>query len=264
MLSIFHSYLLGFSFPMKKEGETALACDTSGRGRRIVLGLLLAALLVPLILPAASAQVVVFDKYETRITLEQERLHVNRVMFLKNVGANPIIPGELHFKLHELDGDKKVASKVDNFGAVDKNGNKLSTSTIERETETDLIISVWDPLLPGFFYRMTTDYDLRFRPKGILFYEINIPTEDTTIPIQGKTTSFALPRKFHVTYAPGAQVTDEEGMRVVTWEKGTEMALEYSRIPLPRLGIKAVNLFWAALIIVLVATIVLVQLKRRR
>ncbi len=213
-----------------------------------------AILLIMLLLaiPVASARVVVFRDYTTQTTLEKGSLHIERIMTLENIGSAPIIPGELHFKLHEIVKDEQVASEVSNLVAESEQGRQLSTDIINGNRETDLIIDVWDTLLPGFYYTIKMEYDVQFKSKGVLFYLINIPTEETTIPIRHNTQKFLLPKRFSVTFAPGAEVSKSDDKRVVEWVNQEDMQLEYSIVPFPKLPIKGVNVFWAILIVLLV------------
>jgi len=224
-------------------------------------------LLALLMINIASAEVVVFKSYETNSRLEKGSLHINREIVLQNVGSNPIIPGELHFKLHEIRKGQKIASEVNNLGAVNDYGKDLKSRQVESREETDLVVSVWEPVLPKFTYNVILDYDLKFDAKGVLFYEIKVPLEETTIPIQSQKQSLYLPAKYHVTYAPGADVqfVEEQGnkYRVVSWQDREDMVVEYSVIPLPRMGIRAVNVFWVVMIIALLIATFLIHRKLR-
>ena len=213
----------------------------------------------------ALAEVVVFSKYVTTTTLEGDHLHISRDIVLENVGGNPIIPGELHFKLHEVDDDKRIATKVEGFIAWDEYDNELKTRQLEGDEETDLVISIWEPVLPKFSKRIHLEYDILFEPKGVLFYELNVPVEETTIPIKENINTILLPSKYKVTHAPDAEVKDVkddgENYRSIRWSNKKQMIVEYSMIPLPRLGIRAVNLFWG---VVIIATLIISFILHRK
>jgi len=221
-----------------------------------------------LIVNCVNAEVVVFKSYETKSILKDNALSISRKIILQNVGSNPIIPGELHFKLHEISKDKEVASEINNLGAKNDFDKVLKTRKIESTEETDIVVSVWEPVLPRFTYVVMLDYDLKFEPKGILFYEIKVPLEETTIPIKTQKQQLYLPLKYHVTYAPGAivQVVSEGGKkyRVVTWDNREDMVVEYSRIPLPKMGIRAVNVFWVVIILALLISTFFIHRKLRQ
>ena len=231
--------------------------------RRYSILMLLALLMVSF----ASAEVVVFKSYETKSILGDNSLSISRKIILQNVGSNPIIPGELHFKLHEISKDKKVASDVNNLGAKNDFDKVLKTRKIESAEETDIVVSVWEPVLPRFTYVVLLEYDLKFEPKGILFYEIKVPLEETTIPIKTQKQQLYLPAKYHVTYAPDADVklVQEGGKkyRVVTWEDREDMVVEYSRLPLPKMGLRAVNVFWIVIILALLISTFFIHRKLR-
>lgn len=227
-------------------------------------GVLLITLALSL-LPAAAAEVVVFDRYVTKATLEGDTIHIERAVRIKNVGSSPIIPGELHFRLYEQKGGDKEPLAVTNFEASSNRGEKLATKISERKDETDLSIQLWNPLLPSFFYDFSMEYDLDFEPSGVLFYEIKLPQEDTTIPIVNEETQFYLKKSYHVTYAPGSAVSKISGNTVVTWENTDDTrVVEYSRIPLPKTGIRAVNVFWIVIIIALMAVLATSIMKQKR
>jgi len=213
----------------------------------------------------ASAEVVVFKTYETSTTLEKGQLRIEREIALENVGSNPIIPGELHFKLHEIKKGDRVASVVNNLAAKNDYNKVLKTRKIETKEETDLVVSVWEPVLEKFSYVVLLSYELEFKPKGLLFYEIKVPLEETTIPIKSQTQNLYLPAKYRVTYAPDAKVktSDDGRFRVVTWENREEMVVEYTRLPLPKMGIRAVNVFWIVVILTLLITTFLIHRRLR-
>lgn len=227
-----------------------------------VLGLLLAILVL---VPAVHAvDVVVFDTYNTVARIDGDKITIERDLRIKNVGRVPIIPGELHFRLHERRGDEKIPIPVSSFEAKSDRDESLSTRVSERGGETDLSVQLWNPLLPGFHYDFTMTYEMEFDPSGILFYEIKLPQEDTTIPIVNEDTVFELASGYHVTYAPSGEVSKLSGLTVVEWDNSQrEKVIEYSRLPLPRTGMRAVNVFWIVVILALIAVFILSLRKTR-
>ncbi len=225
------------------------------------------ALLVSVLIGSVHAEVVVFKSYETRTALADDRLQISRKIVLQNVGSNPIIPGELHFRLHEIRKGEKVASAVSLLQAQNDFDKKLNTRKLETAEETDIVVSVWEPVLPQFTYVVFLDYSLDFEPKGLLFYEITVPLEETTIPIKDQKQSLYLPNRYRVTYAPGAEVklVEEDGKkyRVVTWSNREDMTVEYTVIPLPKMGIRAVNVFWMVVILALLAATFFIHKRLR-
>ena len=228
------------------------------------LWLLLAVLLAMVV--GVQGEIIVFTTYDTSTTLEDGHLHIERQVVLKNVGGAPVIPGELHFKLHELIKDVEVGPEIRNLKAIDQYDTELRSNIIRTESETDLIISVWNPLLPDFSYPLTLTYDFVFDPKGLLFYEIKVPIEATTIPIQSSSNKFYLPDNYKVTFAPNASLEQEEEFRVVSWTGRSMMEIEYTKMPLPRLPVRGVNVFWITVIVLLLLPFILkvVKLVRSR
>jgi hypothetical protein len=230
-----------------------------------VLPALLSILVLALIaLAPVNAEVLVFDKYETVSKVEGDRIHIEREMVLTNVARNPVIPGELHFKIYQRDGDDKRSIKVTDFTASNDRGTQLGTKIINKNDETDLSVTIWDPLLPGFSYTFRISYDLYFEPSGLLFYELRIPQEETTIPIKGLKQTVLLEEKYHVTYAPETDVSEVSGNVVVSWTgSNDQQVIEYSSLPLPKIGMRAVNVFWGFLILLLVG-VFFFTVKRRQ
>lgn len=238
--------------------------------RNVVMkGVLLCLLLCLFLVSSAAAEVIVFDTFETTATLNDGNLHVSRKMILQNVGPTPIIPGELHFKLYKLDGNERVPLLVEGLTASRDSGKSIPTKVLEKNSYTDMIINIWDPLLPKFTYTFNVEYDMEFESSGILFYEVQMPAEETTIPIRKSSTQFVFPSNFHVTYAPETKVEKEDGNVVVSWsDTGDDITgnvvIEYSRLPFPRIGVKAVNIFWSIVILLLVIVFIRGVIRSRK
>ncbi len=213
---------------------------------------------VSLLAGSVAGEVLVFDKYDTVSKVNGNTIRIEREMTLTNVARNPVIPGELHFKLYQEDGDARTAIPVTNFEAVSDRGQKLNTKIVNRDDETSLAVTVWDPLLPGFSYTFRVSYDMEFEPSGLLFYELRIPREDTTIPIKQSTQTVLLQPNIHVTYAPDTQVSKLSGNTVVSWAGQEEsQIIEYSTLPFPRIkvgsfALRSVNVFWGIIIVCLI------------
>lgn len=220
--------------------------------------------LVLFILLAASAlgDIVVFDAYKTTYTMEGDTLLVKKDLRIKNVGSSPIIPGEIHFKISKSEGDTTVPPPISNFNVINKYKKKLDSKQIRKDNEMDLVFTIWDPLLPKFFYDFTMEYEIEFEPKGLMFYEIVIPEEKTTIPIRSAETEFILPDKYHVTYAPEAEIEDGDE-QLIRWESASNLKFEYSYIPMPKLGFPMVNFFWIFLILLLLGVFIFRVLRSR-
>ena len=230
----------------------------------ITATLLLLALGTLLLLPAASANVLVFSEYNTEATITQDTIHIERDVTIKNNGQVPIIPGELHFRFFEQDGDTTHSIDVSNVQATSATGETLTTRAVDRGNEQDVSVQIWNPLLPGFDYSFTMSYDIEFETSGVLFHEINLPREQTTVPIINEQTRFLLEDKYYVTYAPGTEINRISGNSVIEWRTDTDnRVVEYSRIPFPQTGLRAVNVFWIAIIVSLLAVFMISFLRQR-
>lgn len=213
----------------------------------------------------AYAEVLVFDKYDAISTIEGKKIHIEREMTLTNVARNPVIPGELHFKVYEMDGNTKKSLKVTDFTAQNERSTQLGTKIVNKPDETDLSVTIWDPMLPGFSYTFRISYDVYFEPSGLLFYELKIPREETTIPIKRLSQKVLLDTKYHVTYAPETEVSKVSGNVVVSWTGANEQqTIEYSSLPFPRIGFRAVNVFWGVFIILLVGVFAFTVRRRKQ
>ncbi|USN45701.1 MAG: hypothetical protein H6502_01050 [Candidatus Woesearchaeota archaeon] len=229
----------------------------------ITLLVLLFSLLITL--SQVSAEVVVFDNYQTTYSLEDGKILVQKEIRLKNVGDNPIIPGEIHFKLSKLvsGGDREESIGASEFVVKNKFDQRLDTKIVPGTDFTDLVFTIWDPLLPQFYYDVTMTYWLDFKPRGILFYGIDIPAEHTTIPRKVETTSFVLPKKYHVTFAPDALVSSEGSSTLLEWGPTERLSFEYSIIPFFRNDkIRAVNIFWLIVIVLVLGKTVFTFRKK--
>ncbi|MBN1275281.1 hypothetical protein JXA12_03235 [Candidatus Woesearchaeota archaeon] len=218
-----------------------------------------------LALQSAAAEVVIFDLYETDMTYEDGKLLVTKQLRLKNTGTNPIIPGEIHFKISQEYKDSSVAAAITDFEVVNKYDKRLDSRQVVTDKETDLIFTVWDPLLPNFYYDMTMTYALEFDPKGVLFYQVILPEERTTIPIRSAATTFNLPKRYHITYfSPDGDVEAGKEVNSVSWDVKGAYHVEYSVVPFPRLGFKAVNAFWVLIILLFLLNLFFRMKKKAR
>lgn len=227
--------------------------------------LLIVSLLLLLLLPTVFAEVVVFEYYNTQMDYKNGKLYVSKDLRLKNVGSSPIIPGEIHFKISKDEKGEPVAPVIGNFKVVNKFDKELETKQYSSDDEVDLVFTVWDPLLPNFFYDMTMTYELEYAPNGVLFYQIMLPEERTTIPVRSTETVFHLPKKYHVTYlSPDGEVSSETDTTAVAWDIKEAYQVEYSVVPFPRTGIRAVNLFWILIIVLFLLNLILRLRKKSR
>ena len=174
--------------------------------------------------------------------------------------------GIFHFKISKEHKGNTVAPTVENFVVTDKFGKELDTRQFSTDSEVDLVFTVWDPLLPDFFYDMTMSYELDFKPRGVLFYQVVLPEEKTTIPIKDSTTTFELSKKYHITYLSPSEgeIDSVKGKNTVTWDEKSSFNVEYSVIPFPRLGFKAVNAFWIIIIILFLVNLFFRMKKKAR
>ncbi|MBN2881820.1 hypothetical protein JXM83_07260 [Candidatus Woesearchaeota archaeon] len=238
------------------------------RSKTISLILVLILSMIVLTNFVTATNIIAISSYENYIKLENNKLIFEKHISLKNTGKNTIIPGELHFKLYEIsDKDVKTIPKISNLASTDKYDNDLSARIVTRTDDAEVIISAWQPIMPQFEYSIILKYEMEFKPRGILFHNIDFPDEETTIPIQSSFTSIEIPKKYSVSYAPNATVTKEDNYKKVEWKNINEKTIEYTLIPFPNTKVHGATLFWVSLIILLtipLAGIIISELKSRK
>lgn len=218
-----------------------------------------------LLINVAYSQVVIFSEYETRYQYKDNKLIVDRFMRLKNIGPNPIIPGEIHFKIRNIKGEEQIAPEIENVRIHDKYNKTIESRIAKSSDMTQIIFTVWTPILPNFFYDIYMHYEIPFKPEGLLFYEIQIPREETTIPVKNGVTRFEIPKSYFITFAPDADVEVKNNKKILTFHSPTgNLILEYSHIPVPTRKVRGSLVFWSSLIVVLIISLVVSRIRRRR
>lgn len=212
---------------------------------------------------AAAYDVVVFENYETSYFLKDGKLSVEKRVLLRNVGNNPIIPGELHFRVYEQRGDKQIPVEIKNLVASNPS-SQLTTRVTLYDDYSDVVVHVWNPVLPDFDLPLTISYDLDFKLKGVLFHEVQFPIEETTIPIRDSKVDFMLPNQFSVTFTTGDVIAEDNMNKVVQWVNEDDLSLEYSRLPLPNTPFRMVGIFWMTILVALGAIFIFLNAKRQK
>lgn len=218
--------------------------------------------LIALSASSFAYDVVVFEDYDTSYFLKEGKLSVEKRIRLKNIGKNPIIPGELHFRVYEARGEKSYPVEVENL-AASNNNNDLSTRVTKYKEYSDIIVHVWNPVLPEFELPITISYDLDFAPKGVFFHEVQFPIEETTIPIRDSSVNFMLPKKYHVTYATTTEINEDGIYNIVRWINDDDLSLEYTLLPLPRTPFRMVSVFWLSILVVLGVIFIFLNSRRK-
>jgi hypothetical protein len=203
--------------------------------------------------------VIVFSNYNTKAEItESGKLHIVKELTLKNVGRSPIIPGELHFRMYEENSKGDTPSKITGFSAKGHYNDDLSVKKLDYASQTELVIDIWEPILPDFIYNFKMEYDVDFVPRGILFYDLVLPDEKTTIPIQNQVYELTVPSNKHITYTVGGKVSNNK----VLWQNVVSPQVEYSILPIPKLPIRGVNVFWFSVIFLLCFILAMKLFKR--
>ena len=207
----------------------------------------------------SAANIITISNYETKITVDKDKISFEKRVTLQNTGKNTIIPGELHFKLYEItDNDEKTIPKISNLVSTDLYNNDLSARIVSKKGEAEVVISAWQPILPQFEYDIVLKYSIDFSPKGILFHNLNFPDEETTIPITNTKTTITLPSKYTISYAPNATVTKGNGVTMAEWKNVREKTIEYTMLPFVKTDIHGATIFWISLIVLLSIPLVII------
>lgn len=214
-----------------------------------------------------AANVITISNYKTTLTLEEDNIYFEKHITLENTGKNTIIPGELHFKLYEIT-DKKIKTipKITDLESHDKYNNDLSARIISKTGEAEVVVSAWQPIMPKFEYNIILKYKMKFEPKGILFHNLNLPDEETTIPIRNSKTTIKIPNSYSISYAPNATVTKAENFKIAEWDNIKEKTIEYTKLPFFKANIHGATIFWISLIFILTIPLVAIlisELKNR-
>ncbi len=230
---------------------------------RIIMKCLLAVSLALLFMPAMveAFDVVAFQEYDKTYYLEGDVLRVEKDLVMRNIGNNPIVPGEVRFRMYEVRGSTTVPSDIDEIYARD-NSRELDARVEKYSDYSDLIVHVFNPILPGFDYPISISYELEFNPTGILFHEMLFPIEETTIPIRDSVTRLVMPNRYRVTFAPDTQIEQDGMRRTIEWDGDSELLLEYTRLPMPQMPFRMVSVFWLSVLMVLGVTFIYLNSRR--
>lgn len=227
--------------------------------KRLIFPIVLLTMFLVLAGVVSAANIITISNYETKISVEDNKISFEKRVTLQNTGKNTIIPGELHFKLYEItDNDEKTIPKISNLVSTDLYNNDLSARIVSKKGEAEVVISAWQPILPQFEYDIVLKYSIDFKPKGILFHNLNFPDEETTIPITTTKTTITLPSKYTISYAPNATVSKGNGVTSAEWKNVKEKTIEYTAIPFVKTNIHGATIFWISLIVILSIPLLLI------
>lgn len=223
--------------------------------------LLLLFLPISSIFVSADFELIVFQEYDKTYFLDGNILRVEKDLVLRNVGSNPVMPGDIRFRVYEVRGGNLVPSEIREIQASD-NSRELDTYVEQFSEYSTLVVRVFNPLLPEFDYQIRLSYEINFNPTGILFHEMIFPIEETTIPIRDSSTTFIIPNRYRITYAPNVEIVQDSMHRTIDWDSDDELVLEYTRLPLPQAPFRMVSVFWLSILAVL--GVLFIYLNSRR
>lgn len=200
------------------------------------------------------------SSYSTNIQiLNDNTLEVSKTISLENIHIIGLIPGEVEFNV----GNENLVLNRDSIRAVDIYENIIEFEVREDEDQNQfLILNLQYPILPEFTYTFTLDYSLEFRPKGIFFKTLEIPSIMSSIPVIEGDFTITIPPLNSITYVhPRGETISIDGSTISIDLERPEVEtiyLEYSRVPLPNTGVRGSVLFWSFIYFIL--TIILIRL----
>ncbi|MFW5852401.1 MAG: hypothetical protein ACOCUR_00045 [Nanoarchaeota archaeon] len=206
---------------------------------------------------------IVFEDYETSYFLKDGVLTVEKEILIRNVGPSPVIPGQINFRMYEQRGENTQPAIIKDVIALN-NDNEVESTVNTYDTYSDLVVHIWNPLLPDYEYPLSISYDLEFSPRGIFFRELVFPVEETTIPVKDRYTRLFIPKSYSVTYAPSAEISSDSLYKIVDWGSGSEFAIEYTLLPFPRMPFRMVSVFWLSVLVILGALFIFLNMKRSK
>jgi hypothetical protein len=203
------------------------------------------------------SSVEVFSEYNTYLKFNSNNsIHIEKNMSLKNVYDTGIVPGQMEFKIGRGTGGSVGEIVVSNVVAKDFFGNEINSRLRETNEYSVVILDIYYPLLPGFEYDFTLEYDISYKSGGIFFKSFEIPLRESTIPIRDGEFKVEIPSNYHFTYtyADGEDAIIENN--VATWkiinDNPKSIEFEYSWIPIRIGNLKGSYVFWITLIILIV------------
>ena len=205
---------------------------------------------------SSFATIEVFSDYTTNMKiLSNNTILVNKTLTLKNVYTTGIVPGQLEFKIgkgvEKNYGDEVQVSRIK---VVDAFGKVLPSQVRNTGDFTAIIVDIYYPLLPGFEYTINLDYQLTYNPTGIFFKNLEIPIQESTIPIQKGTYTVIAPNFYYFTYLSGWGVKENGNAVWKLNENGPEkISFEYSYIPISIGDFQGSYVFWITINLILLS-----------
>lgn len=199
------------------------------------------------------AEVQEFSRYETNIKiLNNNTLEISKKISLKNTHSVGFIPGEVEFNV----GDEKLKLEILSVKSKDTYGNYIEHRVKNVNESRIIVLNVEYPVLPGFEYTFYLNYTLKIKPKGIFFKSIQIPTSQSSIPLENGELKIAIPDNNYFTYIQSknniTQINKKQIKVDLDSTKIDTVNFEYSRIPISIFNIKGSLLFWGIINLVLV------------
>ena len=204
------------------------------------------------LLSYSYADVQEFSKYSTHMNiLNNNTIEISKIITLKNTHTVGFIPGEVEF----IVGNENLRLEIVSINSVDTYGNTIKHSIQNKNNSKGIMLNIQYPILPGFEYTFFLNYTLKFNPKGIFFKNINLPTSQSSIPIDNEILTITIPNNNYFTHISSknniTKLSSKEIRIDLVSTQAESINFEYSKIPITIPKIKGSLLFWGLINIVL-------------
>ncbi len=195
----------------------------------------------------------IFSSYNTQIKINSDNtINVSKQIVLQNTQTVGIVPGQIEFKILTINNNFKIL----NYFAKNKYGQNISSRLIKTKNYTTIMLSIFQPILPGFKYIINLNYKVSYEPSGFIFKKFQIPLkENVQIPIKSGTVEVELPKNVYFTYVDYVDNSTKVEKNKVIWKINDKMPdstfFEYSYLPLKVGNIQGSILFWIIINIIL-------------
>ncbi|MEM4396069.1 MAG: hypothetical protein QXR30_00175 [Candidatus Woesearchaeota archaeon] len=199
-----------------------------------------------------------FSNYVTKLKIDNNEITINKEIEIENYGQVGIVPGEMIFRILNV-----KESDIINISAKDEFGNTFPVKINPSDDFVEVVVENYIPIFAQSKQKVFIDYTIKSNLKGLLFYSFEYPLMDTSIPIQNGKIIIIPGKNLYLTYAPEAKCEKNECFFEIKNQKNKMVEFELSRIPLPKLKVKAYYVFWYGIIAMLLLISILQLIIRK-
>jgi hypothetical protein len=223
--------------------------------------------IILMLIPSIFADVEEISNYNLTVDLSNE--HITNVITIKNIANYPIVPGigELRLQKEEIKRfliipipfiKEKKPIEIENlkgYYIINNQEHNLDVNVSYKDSYSVIEYQIWEPIDKGEEITLVIEYNADVVDDGILFKTVTIPVGcDLNI----KRFNINFKTNYHLTYQePSGNSFQIPKNRLLI------IKAEFSILPLPKLPIYGHVLFWLAVIVILIAIFVFIELRRR-